>query len=157
MASFNISIQKHQKRIDGKYPVSIRLTFKRKVSYLKTEYYVSDKQLNKELKLTDKFLLKQLNNQIDEYDEIILKKLGDKINQYNIHELKEYLIKNSKSGSNSVIDFVEFALKHIEKIKGKQDQRARRLQTTVNSLIDFFGREIISVREIYNCIFLIAG
>ena len=148
MASFTISIQKHQKRTDGKYPVSIRLTYKRKISYLKTEYYVSDKQLNKDLKLIDKFLLKQLNNKIDEYDEIIVKKLGEKINQYNIHELKEYLIKYSKSGTNSTIDFIKFAKKHIDKIKHKQDQRARRLQTTVNSLIDFFGREEISVREI---------
>ena len=50
MATFTISIQKHQKRLDGKYPVSIRLTFKRKVTYLKTEYYVGDKQIDKEFR-----------------------------------------------------------------------------------------------------------
>ena len=64
MATFAISIQKHQKRIDEKYPVSIRLTFKRKTCYLKTEYYVTDKQMDKDFKLKDNFLTKKLIDKI---------------------------------------------------------------------------------------------
>lgn len=75
MASFTISIQKHQKRADGKYPVSIRLIFKRKIAYIKTEYYVTEKQLDKNLNITDKFLLRELNRKIELLDEITIRRL----------------------------------------------------------------------------------
>lgn len=148
MATFAISIQKHQKRIDEKYPVSIRLTFKRKTCYLKTEYYVTDKQMDKDFKLKDNFLTKKLIDKIVIYEELVLRKLGNKIDSYTIQELNEFLIKNANSGSDSSIDFVMFSLKHINKIKDKQASRSRRIKTTLNSFIDFFGREMISIREI---------
>lgn len=148
MAAFTISIQEHQKRVDGKYPVSIRLTFKRKVVYLKTEYYVSDKQLDKDLNLTDNFLTKQLILKIEEYEKIIVRKLGNKIENFTIHELKDYLKKWSENGDHTTIDFVLFSMKHIERIKDKQESRARRLRTTLSSFIDFFGRDKISITEI---------
>ena len=148
MATFAISIQKHQKRIDGKYPVSIRLTFKRKISYLKTEYYVSDSQMDKAFKLRDKFVIKEVVNKIDKYEELILRKLGSKIDSFTSKELAEYLEKWSISGSSTTIDFVSFSLKHIDKIKDMQPSRARRLKTALNSFIDYFDREKISIKEI---------
>jgi len=148
MATFAISIQKHKKRKDEKYPVSIRLTFKRKVAYLKTEYYVSDKQLDKDLNLTDNFLTKQLILKIEEYEKIIVRKLGNKIENLTINELKDYLKKWSENGDHTTIDFVLFSMKHIERIKDKQESRARRLRTTLSSFIDFFGRDKISITEI---------
>lgn len=96
MATFTISIQKHQKRLDGKYPVSIRLTFKRKLTYLKTEYYVGDKQIDKDYNLKDRFLIRLLNQKIELYEDIIIKKLGKKVDLYSATELKEYLIKAAK-------------------------------------------------------------
>jgi hypothetical protein len=48
MATFLLSVLKHKKRSDGKYPVSIRLAFKRSAVYLKTEYYVGEKQIDKD-------------------------------------------------------------------------------------------------------------
>jgi integrase len=147
MATFTISIQKHQKRVDGKYPVSIRLTFKRKICYLKTEFYVTEKQLDQDFKLKDKFLIKQLINKIEDYENIILRNIGNKIDSLTIRELAEYLEKHSASGG-AAIDFVKFSLKHIENIKEKQASRARRLKTTLNSFIDFFGRDMISINEI---------
>jgi hypothetical protein len=104
--TFTISIQKHQKRLDGKYPVSIRLTFKRKVTYLKTEYYVGDKQIDKDYNLKDRFLIRLLNQKIELYEDIIIKKLGKKVDLYSPTELKEYLIKASKPGTDETIDFV---------------------------------------------------
>jgi len=148
MANFSISILKHQRRNDGKYPVSIRLTFKRMSSYLKTEYYVTDKQLDNDFKLKDNFLLKHLLIRIEKYEDIILRKLGNKIDTYTIKELAEYLEKKSILGDDAKIDFVSFSLKHINKIKDKQPSRSRRINTTLNSFIDFFDRDKISISEI---------
>ena len=154
MATFTISIQKHQKRLDGKYPVSIRLTFKRKVTYLKTEYYVGDKQIDKDYNLKDRFLIRLLNQKIELYEDIIIKKLGKKVDLYSPTELKEYLIKASKPGTDETIDFVAFSRTHIEKIKPKQKSRASVLQRTVNSFVDYFGRDRISISEITSKILL---
>ena len=40
MATFKITVFKHQKRRDGKYPVSIRVGWKRKYSFIDTEDYM---------------------------------------------------------------------------------------------------------------------
>ena len=104
--------------------------------------------MDKAFKLKDKFVIKEVANKIEKYEELVLRKLGNKIDSYTIHELNEFLIKNANSGSDSSIDFVLFSLKHIDRIKDKQASRARRLKTALNSFQDFFGRDMISIREI---------
>jgi len=148
MAAFSISIQKHQKRMDGKFPVSIRLIFKRKNVYLKTEFYVGEKQIDKEYNLKDRFLIRLINKKIDQYEDIIIKKLGNNLDKYTAAELKEFLIKSTKPGSDDSIDFIAFSRTHIEKIKPKQKSRASVLQRTLNSFIDYFGRDKIAISEI---------
>ena len=51
---------------------------------------MSDKQLDKDLILTDNFLTKQLILKIQEYEKIIVRKLGNKIENFTIHEINEY-------------------------------------------------------------------
>lgn len=148
MSTFAFEVQSYQKLRDGKSPVVIRLIHKRQKAYLKTEFYASPKQLDKKLELTDRFLIKQLNQKIELYENIIIKKLGNKVDRYSAKELKDYLVNTTQSGTNIIIDFVAFSSKHIEKMKISQKSRARRLKTTLNSMIDFFGREKISVTEI---------
>lgn len=148
MATFSLSILKHQKRSDGKYPVSIRLTFKRSALYLKTEYYVGEKQIDNEFNLKDRFLIRLLNKKIELYEDIIIKKLGNRVDLYSATELKEFLIKATKPGSDETIDFVAFSRTHIEKIKPNQKSRSSVLKRTLNSFVDFFGRDKISISEI---------
>ncbi len=148
MATFTISILEHQKRAsDGKYPVSIRLTFKRNTVYLKTEYYVDGKQIDKDFKLKDKFLIRQLNDKIRVYEDAVIK-LGARVDRYTATELKEYLFKTTKVGTDTSIDFVAFSLSHIEKIKTKQKSRSSVLNRTLNSFVEFWGRDRISISEI---------
>ncbi|WP_455510700.1 Arm DNA-binding domain-containing protein [Butyricimonas paravirosa] len=51
MATFAIYIDKSQKRRDGDYPVSIRITQWRKHAYLPTGYYVCSEQMSKDFEL----------------------------------------------------------------------------------------------------------
>jgi integrase len=126
----------------------IRMTHKRLHAYLKTEFYATAKQLDKEEKVKDKFLLKQLYSKIEEYEETILKRLGNKVDLYTASELKDYLIKATAGGTDRTIDFVHFAKSYILKVRDKQKARARRMNTTLNALIDFWGREKIPIVEI---------
>ena len=65
MATFKICIFKHQRRADEKYPVSIRVCWKRQYGYIKTEFYVTDKQINKKaFVLKDSFIIRELDRRI---------------------------------------------------------------------------------------------
>jgi len=148
MPTFKIEVQTYQKLRDGKSPIVIRLTMHRQKIYIKSEYYASDKQLDKEGNIKDRWLLRQLNEKIDSYEELINKRIGNKIEQYSAKDLKEFLNKASRTNAGESIDFVEFSLTHIAKIKDTQPSRARRLMTSLNSLIDFYGRRKISITQI---------
>ena len=47
MATFRITVRKHQKRRDGKFPISIRLTHKSKIAYMPTGYYAQHSDLTR--------------------------------------------------------------------------------------------------------------
>ena len=83
MATFKICIFKHQRRADEKYPVSIRVCWKRQYGYIKTEFYVTDKQINKKaFVLKDSFIIRELDRRIAKYEELKSQKLGLRIELY---------------------------------------------------------------------------
>lgn len=151
MATFKICVFEHQKRQDEKYPVSIRLYWKGKSCYINTEYYVTDKQINKKtFSLKDVYILNELNRRIAKYEDIKSQKLGNRIELYTAKELANYLQKEAKPGTDHSIDFIEFSRKHIEhiRLKGRLNT-ASNLKRTVNAIIDFCnGRQRLSITEI---------
>lgn len=151
MATFKITVFKHQKRRDGKYPVSIRVGWKRKYSFIDTEYYVTDKQINKKtFEVKDNFILSDLNDRIVKYEDLKSQKLGQRIEMYTAKELAKWFSEQGKPGSDTSIDFIEFSMRKIEDLisRGKQTTAAN-LRRTINSLIDFCnGRERIAITEI---------
>lgn len=148
MPTFKISVLKHQKRQDNKFPVSIRMTFKRSTSYLKTEFYVTEKQISRDFTIRDAKLREKLNDIIFRYEKIIVERLGNNINLYDATELKNYLLRNTIGGTTNEIDFVQFSETYIEKIKSQQHSRARRVRTSLSALVDYFGRDTIKIIEI---------
>lgn len=151
MATFKICVFEHQKRQDDKYPVSIRVGWNRSYSYIKTEFYVTDKQINKKtFELKDVFILNELSQRIVKYEELKARKLGQKINLYTAKELAEWLKQESQPGTDNSINFIAFSRAYIEKLKiqGRKSTSAT-LQRTVNSIVDFAnGRDTISINEI---------
>lgn len=143
MATFQICIFEHQEREDGTFPVSIRVTWKRNSAYIKTEYRVVKKQLTKSFELKDAFLLRELNNRIARCEEIKLHKLGQKIENYSAKELSEFFVKHSKPEG---IDFISFAREHVGNIESQgRKTYAVSFKSTINALVDFFGRDNIPV------------
>lgn len=151
MATLKVCIFKHQKRSDDKFPVSIRVCWKRQYAYIKTEFYVTDKQINKKnFSVKDDFILRQLNKRMVNYEELKSRKLGFKIELYTAKELAEYFQRETTPGSDSTISFIEFSLLHIKRLQDQgRKSTAQPLVTTTNAIIDFCGgREKIAITEI---------
>ena len=161
MATFKISIFEHQRRTDDKYPVSIRCYWKGSCAYIGTEFYVTDKQISRKkfpktenkkeiLQLKDIFIINELNKRIAKYEDIKAKKLGHRIQLYTAKELANYFVEETKPGTDSGINFIEFARGHMAKlIKQGRETTAKSMSTTINSMIDFAGgREKIAITEI---------
>jgi integrase len=162
MATFKICVFEHQKRSDGKFPVSIRVTWKRESSYVKTEFYVTDKQIVKKKVLTgsgkkkevfelkDVFILNELNKRIAKFEDAKSKKLGFKIEIYTARELAKYFSEEAKPGSDTTINFIEFSRNYIEKLKAQgKKTTAGNINRTINAVVDFCnGREKVSITEI---------
>lgn len=143
MATFKIYTSKHQKRKDNTYPVSIRVTWKGKCAWIKTEYYVHKKQLNRNYDLKDPFILRELNNRIAEYEDLKIKKLGRNIEYYSAKELANFFVRNTlKKGE---IDFFEFSRSYID---GLKDSYKHIFEATINALMDFTGTHRLFISEI---------
>lgn len=153
MATFKICIFKHHERSDGKFPVFIRVCWKRKYGYIKTGLYVSKKQIkiqDKNYSIKDQRVINELNGRIEVYEDLKVTKLRNNIDLYTARELAEYFKKEGSSGTDPTIDFVEFAEKHFKRLidRGKKST-AISLRTSVNAMIDFCnGRKQISITEI---------
>jgi integrase len=161
MATFKICVFKHQKRRDGKYPVSIQVYWKKKCSFIGTEYYVTDKQVSKRkflrngekreaIELKDIYVINELNRRIEKFENLKAQKLGLRIELYSSKELAEYFEKETKPGSDAKIDFIEFARNYIDKLKAqKRNSTAQNLNRTINAVIDFCnGRDKIAITEV---------
>lgn len=162
MATFKICVFEHQKRNDGKYPVSIRVYWKSQSAYIGTEYYVTDKQVSKKkfinasgkkkevITLKDVYIINELNRRIARYEELKSRKLGARIDMYSSKELAKYFVDETKSGTDTSIDFVEFSRNHIEELKRKGKlSTAGNFNRTINALVDFCnGREKVSINEV---------
>lgn len=148
MATFKICVFEHQKREDGKYPISIRVTNNRKVAYLNTGNYVTRSQIDRDFKyIKDSSVVRSIDRQIQKYEDLIKDKLGVEVNSYSVRELCDFLKKHTEE--KDFINFIAFSREHIAKMNAEgRFAYAKLIETTLNALIDFFGREEISIREI---------
>ncbi len=104
MATFKAVVQKHQRRDDDSYPISIRLTNNRKSVYISTGIYAKDSQIAKRsFELKDSGLIIKTNQIIGKYTTIIQMLSVEQLKNLSASELKQ-IINSSRS---SKIDFIE--------------------------------------------------
>lgn len=146
MATLKIDILKHHQRRDGTYNVKILLTHQRKKAHIATSIYVSKEQITKKFDLKDPFLKDELNLKIKKYREII--NGMENTDLYTAKELATYIEGKAKRG-NAGIDFIAFSRAHVEELRRKgKTSTASSLTTTLNGIIDYFGREKVAIQEI---------
>lgn len=146
MATFRICVFEHQERSNGKYPVSIRVTWNRKSAYINTGIYVTKKQLTDSFEVKDINVNRELSKRINGYEDLKLKKLGSDINNYTAKELCDFFVKNYDKKSANLPDFISFTSDVIETTKNKGT--ANLYQTVVNSIVRYIKKDKLMFDEI---------
>ena len=129
MATFKAVVMRHQKRRDGKYPVSIRLTHNKKSTYLSTGLYVSGKQINsKTFEIKDQFVLERTNNTIRDYERFLLeqqerkKMQKEKIREIHQQRARSQAIRKQRDYDKKVITKNEL----IRKIEEEEERKTKK-------------------------------
>ena len=110
MATFRALVRAHQKRRDGTYCVSIRVTHKGKHKYMATGLYASKDDVTKSLKIKNSIILDATEATIKEY-RTRCNELGVALEKYDVKQLCE-ILKAPKTGEWHV-SFFDYAEKVI--------------------------------------------
>lgn len=148
MATFKVCVFEHQQREDKKYPVSIRLSCNRQSTYISTGLYAVRGQISRDFKtVKDTELLRSVDRTIEKYERLIVEKLGVEVKNYSAKELRAFLEQSDQEAKG--VDFIAFSRGYIDKLlKKEQPAYGKAVESAVNALVDFFGRERVSIKEI---------
>jgi len=143
MALVKAVVYEEFKRTDGTYNVKIKVYHQKKKRFIDTMHFLSTRQLDSDLKIKDKFILQELAVILTDYRKSITE-LGSKLNFMTCDNLKYFL-----DGKDEEVDFVKFCNNHIAMLKEDgRDGTAKNHAKIKNSLIDYFGKDRISMLEI---------
>lgn len=145
MITVTAKVFEHHQKEDGTWNVKICVYHQGVRRYVETTHFVSKKQLDVRFKIKDKFLLNLVEKMLEEYREAI-SHLGNKVNFFTCNDLVNYL-----KEKDTEIDFIKFCGEHIDWLKReKRTSSANPHRTVRNSLIDYFGRDSVSITEIHS-------
>ncbi len=143
MATVNAVVYDQFKREDGTFHVQIKVFHKDVRRFIETNQYVTARQLDANLKIKDKHILKSLDETLTDYRQTI-DDLAPKLDFFTCDDLKAYLINKDKE-----VDFIVFCSLHIASLrKAKRDGTADNHRAVRNSLIDYFKKKSVSIAEI---------
>ena len=143
MATVSAKVFEHHKKADGTYNVKICVHHKNLRRYLDTNHYVVKKQLTKDYKIKDPFIADKVEQQLREYRKMI-SDLDDRLDYFTADSLRDYLRDKDED-----IDFIKFCTQHVERIKKEGRLGSAKNQSVIrNSLVDYFRRPSVSIKEI---------
>jgi len=143
MALVKAVVYEEFKRTDGTYNVKIKVYHQKKKRFIDTQHFLSSRQLGSGLKIKDKFILNELSITLTDYRKTITS-LGPKLDFMTCDNLKDFL-----EGKDDEVDFVKFCNHHVDALKEDgRDGTARNHTKIKNSLVDYFGKDRISMLEI---------
>lgn len=143
MALVKAVVYEEFKRTDGTYNVKIKVYHQKRKRFIDTMYFLSTRQLDRDLKIKDKFILNELSITLTDYRKTIAG-LGSKLDFMTCDSLKDFL-----EGKDEEVDFIKFCNYHIESLKADgRPGTAKNHAKIKNSLVDFFGKERIAMLEI---------
>jgi len=143
MATVSAKVFEHHKKADGTYNVKICVHHKNLRRYLDTNHYVVKKQLTKDYKIKDPFIADKVEQQLRDYRKMI-SELDDRLDYFTADSLRDYLRDKDED-----IDFIKFCTQHIERLKKEGRGGSAKNQSVIrNSLVDYFKRPSVSIKEI---------
>ncbi|PWK80348.1 integrase-like protein [Mucilaginibacter oryzae] len=147
MATVREVVLPHHKKEDGTWNVKIRVTHNRKSTYIDTQHFVGSKQIRKDFKIKDHFILDLLHPILKDYRDKI-SELGTKLSFYNCKTLAHYLQSGGQINADdiNIVEFGREQIKHLE----NQDRgaSANDMKRVVNSLVDYFKTEQVPITRI---------
>lgn len=144
MATVSAKVYEHHKKTDGTYNVKICVHHKGERKFIDTNHYVVKKQLTKDFKIKDPFIVEKLNRQLNEYRKLI-SELDDRLIYFTAESLRDFLRDKDED-----INFIKFCDNHILRLKKEGRIRTAENHRVVrNSLIDFFRRDSFSINDIH--------
>lgn len=155
MATVAACIIKNDIKADKTWNVKIRIWHNSKSAYIDTIHFVGKKQVGNKSKtstslvIKDDFVLDLVAPVLAKYRKWISEHESS-VESMTAGELRDALLNSDKPvESIDKIDFIDFSYGHIERMKkaGKESS-TRTLVTVINSLVDYFKRDIIDVSEI---------
>lgn len=130
MATFKAIVR--YKRADGFYQVYIRVVHRSKMGYIKTDKFITDKQLTKAGEIKDAVVNEFCSREILRYSDMINR---HEVSNYSVSELIEFL-----QHSDGDANFSEFAANFISQmINGGHARNAKNYQLAVNHLERYLG------------------
>lgn len=143
MATVSAKVFEHHRKADGTYNVKICVHHKNLRRYLDTNHYVVKKQLTKDYKIKDPFIADKVEQQLRDYRKMI-SELDEHLDYFTPESLRDYLRDKDED-----IDFIKFCTQHIEAVKKEGRKGTAKNQGVIrNSLIDYFKRTSVSIKEI---------
>lgn len=148
MATVNYVILKQQQKEDGTFNVKLRITHKRKSSYLSTPHFVDKSLLNKSFKLKQ-------NNFIN--DEVMLdvlrirkmfSEMGHSIERYEAKELAQKAEDLLLGKNSSEINFFEFGKTIVSRYKEAGKASWENIDAGLKRLEEFIGNRDLNFSEI---------
>ncbi|QQT25640.1 site-specific integrase [Sphingobacterium spiritivorum] len=143
MATVSAKVYEHHKKADGTYNVKICVHHKSERKFIDTNHFVVKKQLTKDFKVKDPFIADKVEQQLRDYRKMI-SDLDDRLDYFTATSLRDYLRDKDED-----IDFIKFCTQHIERLKKEGRGGSAKNQAVIrNSLVDYFKRPSVSIKEI---------
>lgn len=143
MATVSAKVYEHHKKADGTYNVKICVHHKSERKFIDTNHFVVKKQLTKDFKIKDSFIADKVEQQLRDYRKMI-SDLDDRLDYFTATSLRDYLRDKDED-----IDFIKFCTQHIERLKKEGRGGSAKNQAVIrNSLVDYFKRPSVSIKEI---------
>jgi integrase len=135
----------HHEKSDGTFNVKYVVYHKGERKFMDSPHFVSQRQVTKDYAIKDKFVLRLLDETLDDF-RILISAINSRLEFFTCEELRDYL-----RDSNKDIDLIAFANDHIDQLKrDDREPYSRTFRKIRNSLVDYFGRNEISVNEIHS-------
>ncbi len=143
MATVSAKVYEHHKKADGTYNVKICVHHKSERKFIDTVHYVVRKQLTKDNKVKDPFIADKVEQQLRDYRKMI-SELDERLDYFTAESLRDYLRDKDED-----IDFIKFCDQHIERLRKEgRTGTANNHRKIRNSLVDYFNRSSVSIKEI---------
>lgn len=145
MATLKITYK--TKRSDDTYNIKILLTHNRKLSWISTKHYITDREINKKTREIKNCIQKDYA-----YRDMLLmreelSRLSNVINNMTAAQLAERLKIAAEGEKTGVINFTAFWKDQVEKMKVEKKDSYKNYQAALRRLDEFAGRDL-SVTDI---------